>query len=543
MNTAPVGNRSTDLAVYRYPAAMSAASSDPIVLLHGWGCDSRTWQPLLPYLQQSGEVIAIDLPGFGDSPMVQEFNLETVLALIERHLPERAVLIGWSLGGMLALSLAQRLPETVTRVITLAANTKFVASGDYPAAMSRAINKQFNHGFSTDAQTTLKRFGGLLAQGDSNERALLKTLRAQQPLHVTNHNWQEALTLLAQLDNRAAFAQLSQAGLHLFGETDALVPVSAAQALASLNIQQQVEVIAGAAHALHWSQPQQIAQLIDDFLRRTSWVEKSVNTAALDKRKVAHSFSRAAHTYDSVANLQRAVGTQLFDNLTADNSVVRVLDLGCGTGFFSDSLVECFPQADVIGLDIAEGMLAFARAQRATNIQWLCGDAENLPLQSASVDLIFSSLAIQWCENLPGLFRELQRALTPGGKIIFSTLGPTTLHELKSAWQAVDGYVHVNRFQAAQTVRSALVEAGLQIDAWQQENRQLQFERLVELTRELKALGAHNINRGQPGGLTGRAKIEALKKAYETFRHHGSLPATYEVFYVVASLPPIPKSE
>src|SRR5690606_20712813 len=110
----------------------------------------------------------------------------------------------------------------------------------YPTAMSRTINKQFNQGVAADAHATLKLFGGLLAQGDSNERVLLTSLRAQQPLQVTNHSWQEALALLAQLDNRAAASQLSQPGLHLFGEVDALVPVAAAQALGSLNSLQQV---------------------------------------------------------------------------------------------------------------------------------------------------------------------------------------------------------------------------------------------------------------------------------------------------------------
>jgi malonyl-CoA O-methyltransferase len=529
-----------ELAIYRYPAATAETLCEPIVLLHGWGGDSHTWQPLLLYLQQWADVIAIDLPGFGESATVPVFELDSVLALVEQCLPERAVLIGWSLGGMLALALAQRLPQKITRVITLAANAKFVASADYPTAMPCAVNQQFNQGFAADAQVTLKIFGGLLAQGDRNERTLLKTLRRQQPMQATNHNWHEALNLLAQLDNRTAFAQLTQPGLHLLGKADVLVPVAAAQAVQRLNAQQQVEVLAGAAHALHWSQPQQVAQLIGKFLQRTARAASALNVAALDKRKVAHSFSRAAHTYDSVANLQRAVGGQLLDNLPTPDSVARVLDLGCGTGFFSDILVERFPQADIIGLDIAEGMLGFARNQHASTVQWLCGDAENLPLQSASVDVIFSSLAIQWCENLPGLFRELQRVLTPGGKIIVSTLGPATLHELKNAWQTVDGYVHVNRFQAAQAVRAALTAAGLQLDHWQQENRELAFERLVELTRELKALGAHNINRGQPGGLTGRAKIEALKQAYEKFRRNDYLPATYEVFYVVASRPQIP---
>lgn len=534
MSTVPATEPLTTLAVYRYPATTFNDFCEPIVLLHGWGCDSRTWQPLLPHLQQWADVIAIDLPGFGESATVSVFELDKVLALVEQCLPERAVLIGWSLGGMLALALAQRLPQKITRVITLATNAKFVASADYPSAMPHVVNRQFNQGFAKDAQATLKRFSGLLAQGDINERALLKTLRAQQSTRAVNHNWQEALALLAQLDNRATFAQLTQPGLHLFGETDALVPVAAARAVKTLSALQQFKVLAGAAHVLHWSQPEKIAQLIGHFLQQAACASNTLNLAVLDKRKVAHSFSRAAHTYDSVANLQRTVGGQLFANLPAADSVVRVLDLGCGTGFFSDALVERFPQADIVGLDIAEGMIDFARSHRADTIQWLCGDAENLPLLSASIDVIFSSLAIQWCENLPGLFRELRRVLKPGGQLLFSTLGPNTLHELKSAWQTVDGNVHVNRFQPAEEVQAQLRLAEFQIEQWRTENRVLGFARLVDLTRELKALGAHNINRGQASGLTGRRKLEALMSAYECYRNENLLPATYEIHYASA---------
>lgn len=512
------------LALHHYPAANSVTHSESLVLLHGWGCDSRSWQPLLSDLQTLGNIIAIDLPGFGQSKILHEFEIETVLALLEHHLPENTTLIGWSLGGMLAVALAARAPQKIARIITLAANGKFVVEDNYPAAMPLAVNNKFNQDFASDPERTLKLFSGLLAQGDNNERSLLKSLRTSSLDLQPNHNWREALTLLAQLDNRATFARLTQPGLHIFGAADALVPAAAVSALKALNKHQQLKILPGAAHAMHWSQPQKIAHMIRAF----------VQPAALDKRKVAQSFSRAAQTYDSVARLQRDIGEHLLQKLPATDSLTRVVDLGCGTGFFCDYLARAFPAAEVIGIDIAEGMLGFARQHRAPLIKWLCGDAENLPVQTASVDLIFSSLAIQWCDNLPHLFMELHRVLKPGGRLIFSTLGPHTLHELKHAWQAVDGYVHVNRFQAAEQVQVAITRAGFALDHWQIQNCVLRYDRLIDLTRELKALGAHNINRGQSIGLTGRHKIEILKNTYEKFRRENYLPATYEVFYGVA---------
>src|SRR5690606_642862 len=228
---------------------------------------------------------------------------------------------------------------------------------------------------------------------------------------------------------------------------------------------------------------------------------------------------------------QREVGTELLQLLPESFSPKKVLDVGCGTGFFSQKLYDCLPQSEIFALDIAEGMVKFACLERDQNILWVCGDAENLPLQTASVDLVFTSLAIQWCNDLPQLFSEFYRILKPEGRLLFSTLGPATLHELKSAWQSVDAYVHVNRFQSDIAVKAALSDAGFTIDHWQVEERVLHYEKLVDLTRELKALGAHNINRGQSNGLTGRQKTAALKQAYEKFRCDGLLPASYEVYY------------
>ncbi|WP_232461414.1 malonyl-ACP O-methyltransferase BioC [Cellvibrio sp. PSBB006] len=518
----------TRLAVHYYPAQKLPVQREPLVLLHGWGCDSQTWQPLLHDLQQFGDLYAIDLPGFGGSESIPFAGLDTVLDLLAQQLPARAVLMGWSLGGMLAVALAARAPEKVSRVITLATNVKFVASADYPAAMPRAINRNFNQQFAADPHQTLKLFTGLLAQGDARERSLLKTLRGIKT-GEPNTAWQDALLLLAQLDNRTAFAQLSQPGLHILTEADALVPVSAADELRKLNPHQHIEVLSDSAHAIHWSQPHQVVQLINIFLQPTPGV--------LDKCKVAQSFSRAARTYDAVAKLQRDVGQHLLQQLPKHLVPHRVIDLGCGTGFFSQQLRQQFPPAELIGVDIAQGMLDFARETHGDLATWLCCDAEQLSLADASVELIFSSLAIQWCTDTDRLFAEIRRVLTPGGVALLATLGPATLHELRHAWQQVDGYVHVNRFETAENLQASIAASDLVLADWQTEQRELHYDRLVDLTRELKALGAHNINAGKPGGLTGRKKIEAFKQAYEQFRRDDALPASYELFYVLVQAP------
>lgn len=255
------------------------------------------------------------------------------------------------------------------------------------------------------------------------------------------------------------------------------------------------------------------------------------------KRQVAASFSRAAATYDSVAELQRAVGTQLLARLPADLQPRRWLDLGSGTGYFSRALGQRFGASDGVALDIAEGMLRHAREQSASHLAYIAGDAECLPLRDASCGLIFSSLAVQWCEDFAGVLEEAWRVLQPGAVLAFASLCAGTLHELRDSWAAVDGKVHVNRFRSFAEYQRLCTASALQTLSLERLPHVLHYPDVRSLTHELKALGAHNLNPGRPGGLTGRARLLGMLQAYEGFRQPAGLPATYQVVYAVLRKP------
>ena len=255
-----------------------------------------------------------------------------------------------------------------------------------------------------------------------------------------------------------------------------------------------------------------------------------------DKRQVAASFSRAAASYDSVAELQRDVGTQLLERLPAGFVPSRWLDLGCGTGYFTRALASRFTRSSGVALDIAEGMLNHARPLGGAE-HFIAGDAERLPLQDASLELIFSSLAVQWCADFETVLGEAFRALKPGGIFAFASLCTGTLSELRESWQQVDGLVHVNRFREFARYEQLCAASGMRIVALENRPHVLHYPDVRSLTHELKALGAHNLNPGRPGGLTGRARILGLIEAYERFRQASGLPATYQVVYAVLEKP------
>ena len=255
-----------------------------------------------------------------------------------------------------------------------------------------------------------------------------------------------------------------------------------------------------------------------------------------DKRQVAASFSRAAASYDSVAELQRDVGTQLLQRLPVGFVPARWLDLGCGTGYFTRALARRFADGQGLALDIAEGMLDHARPLGGAE-HFIAGDAERLPLQDSTCDLIFSSLAVQWCANFDAVLSEAFRVLKPGGVFAFASLCVGTLYELRDSWRQVDGLVHVNRFREFARYEQLCAASGLRAMRLEKQAHVLHYPDVRSLTHELKALGAHNLNPGRPGGLTGRARILGLVEAYEQFRQAQGLPATYQVVYAVLEKP------
>ncbi len=259
----------------------------------------------------------------------------------------------------------------------------------------------------------------------------------------------------------------------------------------------------------------------------------------MDKIKIAHSFSRAAASYDSAAYFQRDIGLQLLSMLSkysAEQNASNCLDLGCGTGFFRQRLMSLYSNADYIGIDIAEGMLSFLKKTSeadAHNNVLICSDAESLPIKQQSIDVAFSNMALQWCENLPQLFSEFNRILKPGGIVGLTTLGPSTLIELKKSWSVVDDRVHVNQFLALESWCDAANSNGLVVEKKCVDFPVLQFDSVRQLLKELKLIGAHNVNKGRPQGLHSKAYINALYKAYESFKEGGLFPATYEVYFLI----------
>lgn len=262
-------------------------------------------------------------------------------------------------------------------------------------------------------------------------------------------------------------------------------------------------------------------------------------SAGLDRGQVRRAFGRAAARYVEHAVLQREVAQRLRERLDGYVSFApqRILDVGCGPGVALAPLAQRFPDAEIVALDLALPMLQLAVVDAPAAARFVCADAQALPLADASVDLVHSSLCLQWCDD-PGLaLAEFARVLRPGGVLLLATFGPGTLKELRAAFAAVDAVPHVSRFVDMHDIGDGLLATGFRDPVLERDDFTLTYGDARTLMRELHAIGAGNADAQRPRALTGKAHFARVVEAYERFRDNGVLPATYEVVYAQALAP------
>lgn len=266
--------------------------------------------------------------------------------------------------------------------------------------------------------------------------------------------------------------------------------------------------------------------------------ESSLSLTPLDRKAARRSYERAASTYDVHAVLEREVESRLLERLEYFRQQPgRILDLGCGTGSASRVLGTQFKDAWIIALDWSPAMLAMSGKSEGVNVSKICADMHAIPLAAASLDLVFSNLALQWSIDLPAVLKEFRRVMRPGGMLVFTCYGPDTLSELRQAWQAVDDFPHVHDFPDMHDIGDMLLGAGFSEPVMDVERLTLEYRDVMSLLRELKGSGAQNAASHRFRGLTGRSRLLEMQQKYEQFRCNERYPASYEIIFGAAFSP------
>lgn len=247
------------------------------------------------------------------------------------------------------------------------------------------------------------------------------------------------------------------------------------------------------------------------------------------KARVRQSFERAAATYDAAAVVQRRICDRLASRLPALPQISRILDAGCGTGYAQGLLRACIPNAEIISLDLSAAMLK----QLDSTCLRIAGDLEHLPLTDHSIDLYWSSLAVQWCD-LARALQEARRVLRPRGRLVLATLGQATFQELRSAFSGIDDYQHTLSFDSIAEIAIRLQQAGLTSVNIENHQEIAYYPDLRSLLHAVKAVGANQLGSGRRTSLMSRATLRRVEQAYETRRQPAGLPLTYDILSIEA---------
>ena len=260
-----------------------------------------------------------------------------------------------------------------------------------------------------------------------------------------------------------------------------------------------------------------------------------LNPPRLDTQSVRKFFNRAAKSYDNNAILHEEVLKRMLQRLQyIRHQPETILDFGCATGKGVRGLQKVYPRARVIACDMAYEMLLRARAnyRLLSKRRLVTADLERLPFAEQAFDLVFSSLTLQWSNDLGATLKEFARISRPGTLLLFASFGPGTLRELAASWQALDSYPHVHRFVDMHDVGDAMVAAGFAQPVVDAEIIRMEYQEFRPLLDDLRNIGASNAEIGRRRGLMTPGQLRRLEAGYREYGFENEkFFASYEVVY------------
>lgn len=239
---------------------------DDIVLLHGWGMNGAVWESTVETLKDNFRVHVVDLPGYGYSAESPAMSLDDIVAMILPDAPKNAIWVGWSLGGLVASTIALQHSEYVRKLITVASSPRFAASTEWRGIQPKVLS-DFTAQLLEDFQLTIERFMALQAMGSPTARKDVKQLK-RAVLARPQPNPDALLAGLAMLENidlRDEMSRVPMPMLRIYGRLDGLVPVKVAKDLDKLWPQTESSILAQSSHAPFITEPEAFIDQLRQF--------------------------------------------------------------------------------------------------------------------------------------------------------------------------------------------------------------------------------------------------------------------------------------
>jgi pimeloyl-[acyl-carrier protein] methyl ester esterase len=255
------------------PYVQISGSGPNLVLLHGWGLHGGIWQTILPQLQQYFTIYNVDLPGFGqsklsDDDLEYDYDIDYLVESIDQILPEKCYLMGWSLGGVVAMALAKHCSDKIDKLITVASSPCFVVKDNWPYAMNKEVLESFIGLLSDDFKATLNRFLMIQTMGSATQKQDVAQLKKTVFTHglPAEKALSGGLQILHDVDLLDSLTELNMPLLRIYGKLDTLVPVRCAELVTDYIPQSQAVIFKKSGHAPFLSESEAFVQQVYRFL-------------------------------------------------------------------------------------------------------------------------------------------------------------------------------------------------------------------------------------------------------------------------------------
>jgi len=246
--------------------------------------------------------------------------------------------------------------------------------------------------------------------------------------------------------------------------------------------------------------------------------------------KVQRSFSKSSGQYDEYSQLHRSIANELFLYIPKKLNPLKVLDIGCGTGYLTGQLKTRWPRARIVGLDFSPGMIEKAQSTYQ-GIDWILADNASLPFVDHQFDVVVSNLSYQWVEDLVKAFAEVRRVLAPGAVFAATIFGQHTCSELLDLLQEVVG-IKTKKLPSQAAIQEAIDHNGFKNVGIHTAKNKIEFDNLYALLAWLKNIGANALP--YEGFLGKDALAKTAVKYQEEFPLGNGIAATFEVISVYA---------
>ena len=241
----------------------------PIVLIHGWGMSGKIWEEFSKVMKYKNKLYIIDLPGMGKSEIIKPYKIDNLIDKIHELIPEKVTIIGWSLGGQIAMKYYLKYPKAVNYLVCISSTPCFIKKNGWEFGVSRSFFSKFKNDLLNNWQRTLRKFFLLQTQKDEDIENTLKKLENdfmdEQP--PTKEGLEKSLEILEKVDIRKDIKNINIPTLIISGKQDTISDYKASIWMQSKIKKSQIFVFDSAGHIPFINYQRKCFQLIKKFIK------------------------------------------------------------------------------------------------------------------------------------------------------------------------------------------------------------------------------------------------------------------------------------